>query len=95
MKLFIILYGLVKITSGCYTLESVPEKKIIEIRTVYPPVFNHTQCYNMPSGHKFALKISAYLPQLKMNLNDTVLASVLEEYFHYAYLFQEELEEEV
>jgi hypothetical protein len=94
-KLFIILYGLVKINSGCYTLESVPEKKIVEIRTVYPPEFNHTQCYNMPSGHKFALKISAYLPQINMNLNDTVLASVLEEYYHFAYLFQEELEEEV
>jgi len=49
----------------------------------------------MPSSHKFALKISTYIPQLKMNLNDTVLASVLEEYYHYAYLFQEELEEEV
>jgi len=94
-KLFIILYGLVKITSGCHTLESVPEKKIIEIRTVYPPEFNHTQCYNMPSGHKFALKISVYLPQLNMNLNDTVLASVLEEYYHYTYLFHEDLEEEV
>jgi len=82
-------------TSGCYTLESVPEKKIIEIRTVYPPGSNHTQCYNMPSGHKFALKISTYLPQLNINLDDTVLASVLEEYYHYAYLFEEELEEEV
>jgi hypothetical protein len=94
-KLFIILYGLVKMTLGCYTLESVPEKKIIEIRTVYPPEFKQPQCYNMPSGHKFAFKISAYLPQLNMNLNDTVLASVLEEYYHYAYLFQEEWEEEV
>jgi hypothetical protein len=94
-KLFIILYGLVKITSGCHTLESVPEKKIVEIRTVYPPEFNHTQCYNMPSSHKFALRISAYLPQLNMNLNDTFLASVLEEYYHYAYLFCDELEEEV
>jgi hypothetical protein len=94
-KLFIILYGLVKMTSGCYTLESVPEKKIIEIRTVYPPGSNHTQCYNMPSRHKFAFKISTYLPQLKINVNDTVLASVLEEYYHYAYLFEEELEEEV
>jgi len=82
-------------TSGCYTLESVPEKKIIEIRTVYPQESNHTQCYNMPSGHKFAFKISTYLPQLNINLNDTVLASVLEEYSHYAYLFQEELEEEI
>ncbi len=94
-KLLLILYGLVKMTSGCYTLESEPEKKIIEIRTVYPQGSNHTQCYNMPSGHKFAFKISAYLPQLNMNLNDTVMASVLEEYSHYAYLFKEELEEEV
>ena len=94
-KLFLILYGLVKITSGCHTLESVPEKKIIEIRTVYPPESNHTQCYNMPSGHKFALRISAELPQLNMVLNNTVVASVLEEYYHYAYLYCDELEEEV
>jgi hypothetical protein len=94
-KLFIILYGLVKITSGSHTLESVPEKKIIEIRTVYPPEFNHTQCYNMPSSHQFTFKISMYLPQLNINLNDTVLAAVLEEYYHYAYLFHDELEEEV
>jgi hypothetical protein len=94
-KLLIILYGLVKMTSGCHTLESVPEKKIIEIRTVYPPESNHTQCDNMPSGHKFALKISTELPQLNMVLNNTVVASVLEEYYHYAYLFRDELEEEV
>jgi len=81
MKLFIILYGLVKMTSGCCTLESVQEKKIIEIRTVYPPESNHTQCYNMPSGHKFALKISTELPQLNMVLNNTVVDSVLEEYY--------------
>jgi hypothetical protein len=95
-KLLIILYGLVKITSGCHTLESVPEKKkIIEIRTVYPPELNHTQCYNMPSGHKFALRISAEIPQLNMVLNNTVVASVLEEYYHYAYLYRDELKEEV
>jgi hypothetical protein len=94
-QLFLILYGLIKITSGCHTLESVPEKKIVEIRTVYEPNFNQTQCYNMPSGHKFALKISTVPPQIKMNLNDTVLLSVLEEYHHYAYLFHKELQEEV
>jgi hypothetical protein len=82
-------------TSGCHTLESVPEKKIIEIRTVYPPESNHTQCYNMPSGHKFTLKISTELPQLNMVLNNTVVASVLEEYYHYAYLYQDELKEEI
>jgi hypothetical protein len=95
MKLFIILYGLVKMTSGCHTLESVPEKKIIELRTVYPPESNHTQCYNMPSSHKFALKISTELPQLNMVLNNTVVASMLEEYYHYAYLYQDELKEEI
>jgi len=94
-KLFLILCGLVKITSSCYTLESVPEKKIVEIRTVYAPEFNHTQCYNMPSGHQFALKVSAFPPRVKMNLNDTVLLSVLERYHHYAYLFHKELEEKV
>ncbi|MFN9941750.1 MAG: hypothetical protein ACK56I_19965, partial [bacterium] len=62
-QLFLILYGLIKITSGCHTLESVPEKKIVEIQTVYAPDFNQTQCYNMPSGHQFALKISAFPPR--------------------------------
>jgi hypothetical protein len=94
-KLFLILYGLIKITSGCYTLESVPEKKTVEIRTVYTPDFNQTQCYNMPSGHQFALQISAFPPRINMNLNDTVLLSVLEKYHHYAYLFHKELEEEI
>jgi hypothetical protein len=94
-KFFIILCGLVKITSGCYTLESVPEKKTIEIRTVYASEFNQTQCYNMPSSHQFALTISAFPPEINMNLNDTVLLSVLEKYHHYAYLFHKELEEEI
>jgi len=49
----------------------------------------------MPSSHQFALKISAFPPRIKMNLNDTVLLSVLERYHHYAYLFHKELEEEV
>jgi hypothetical protein len=94
-KLLLILYGLVKITSGCYTLESVPEKQTVEIRTVYAPEFNQTQCYNMPSGHQFAFRISAFPPRINMNLTDTVLLSVLEKYHHYAYLFHKELEEEV
>ena len=49
----------------------------------------------MPSGHQFALQISAFPPRINMNLNDTVLLSVLEKYHHYAYLFHKELEEEV
>jgi hypothetical protein len=82
-------------TSGCRTLESVPEKKVIEIRTVYPPELNHTQCNNMPSGHKFALRISAEILRLNLRLNHTVVASVLEEYYHYVYLYQDVLKEEI
>ncbi len=82
-------------TAGCYSLASEPEHKIREIRTVYPPGSNHTQCYNMPSGHKFALKISTELPKLNMVMNTTVVASVLKEHFHYMYLYKEFIVEKI
>jgi len=94
-KFLIIFYGLIKITSGCHSLESEPENKIKEIRTIYPPGSNHTQCYNMPSGHRFALKISTELPKLNMVMNTPVVASVLEEHFHYMYLYEEFIEEKI
>jgi hypothetical protein len=89
----LLLCGLAKITSACHTLESVPEKTIVEIRTVYPAGSKHQQCYNMPSKHKLAFQISTYLPQQNMSLNEAALASILEEYSHYAHLFKEELKE--
>jgi hypothetical protein len=49
----------------------------------------------MPSGHKFALKISTEIPHLNMILNHTVVASVLEEYYHYTYLYEDTLKEEI
>jgi hypothetical protein len=82
-KFLIVIYSLIKMTSGCYPLESEPEKKIKEIRTIYPPGSNHTQCYDMPSGHRFAFKISTELPKLNMVMNTKVVASVLEEHYHY------------
>jgi hypothetical protein len=82
-------------TAGCYSLESEPENKIREIRTAYPPGSNHTQCYNMPSGHKFALKISTELQKLNMVLNTTMVTSVLEEHFHYVYLYEEFIVEKI
>jgi hypothetical protein len=94
-KFLIIFYGLIKMTTGCYSLASEPERKIREIRTVYPPGSNHTQCYNMPSGHKFSLKISTELPKLNMIMNTTVVASVLEEHFHYVYLYEEFIVEKI
>jgi hypothetical protein len=94
-KFIVILYGLIKITSGCHSLESEPENKIKEIRTVYPPGSNHTQCYNMPSGHRFALKISTELPKLNMVMNTKMVASMLEEHFHYMYLYEEFIVEKI
>jgi hypothetical protein len=88
-KLLVILYSLIKLTSGCHPLESEPENKIKEIRTIYPPGSNHTQCYNMPSGHRFAFKISTELPKLNMVTNTKVVASMLEEHYHYMYLYEE------
>jgi hypothetical protein len=94
-KFIVILYSLTKITSGCHSLESEPEHKIKEIRSVYPPGSNHTQCDNMPSGHRFALKISTELPKLNMVMNTKVVASVLEEHFHYVYLYKEFIVEKI
>ena len=86
MKLLVIFYGLIKMTAGCHSLESEPENNKKEIRTIYPPGSNHTQCYNMPSGHRFAFKISTELPCLNMVMSTKVVASVLEEHYHYMYL---------
>jgi hypothetical protein len=82
-------------TTGCHALESEPENNPKEIRTIYPSRSNYTQCYNMPSGHKFALKISAELPKLNMVISNKFVASVLEENYHYMYLYEEFLVEKI
>ncbi len=82
-------------TAGCHSLELEPENNKKEIRTIYPPGSNHTQCYNMPSGHRFAFKISTELPHLNMVMNTKVVASVLEEHYHYMYLYEEFLTEKI
>jgi hypothetical protein len=94
-KFLVILYGLIKMTSGCHSLASEPENKINEIRTVYPPGSNHTHCYNMPSGHRFPHKITTELPKLNMVMNTKVVASVLEEHYHYVYLYEEFIVEKI
>jgi hypothetical protein len=43
----------------------------------------------MPSGHRFTFKISTELPKLNMVMNTKVVASVLEEHYHYMYLYEE------
>jgi hypothetical protein len=93
-KLLIFL-GLIKMTTGCHALESEPEKVKEVIHTIYPPGSNHTQCFNIPSGHRFAFKIRAELPHLNMVMNTKLVASVLEEHYHYMHLYEDFLTEKI
>jgi hypothetical protein len=94
-KLFLILYGLIKMTTGCHALESEPEENKEVIRTIYPPGSNYTQCFNIPSGHRFAFKIHTELPHLKMVMNTKLVASILEEHYHYMHLYEDFLTEKI
>jgi hypothetical protein len=58
-KLFVIFHGLIKMTMGCHSLESEPEVNKEIIRTIYPPDSNYTQCFNIPSGHRFETNTDA------------------------------------
>jgi hypothetical protein len=94
-KLFVIFYGLIKMTTGCHPLESEPEENKEIIRTIYPPDSNYTQCFNIPSGHRFAFKIQAEIPHLNMIMNTKLVASVLEEHYHYMHLYEDFLTEKI
>jgi hypothetical protein len=94
-KLFVLIYGLIKMTSGCHTLESEPGETKVVIRTIYPPGSNHTQCFNIPSGHRFAFKIQTELPHLNMEMDTKLLASILEEHYHYMYLYEDFLTQKI
>jgi hypothetical protein len=94
-KLFVLLYGFIKMTTGCHTLESEPEENKEVIRTIYPPGSNYTQCFNIPSGHRFAFKIHAELPHLNMVMNTKLVASILEEHYHYMHLYEDFLTEKI
>jgi hypothetical protein len=95
MKLFVIFYGLIKMTTGCHPLESEPEENKEIIRTIYPPDSNYTQCFNIPSGHRFAFKIQAEIPHLNMVMNTKLVASILEEHYHYMHLYEDFLTEKI
>jgi hypothetical protein len=95
MKLFVVIYYLIKMTSGCHALESEPEEAKEVIRTIYPPGSNYTQCFNIPSGHRFAFKIQAELPHLNMEMNTKLVASILEEHYHYMYLYEDFLTQKI
>jgi len=74
---FFIFYGLIKMTTGCHPLESEPENNKEIIRKIYPPNSNYTQCFNIPSGHRFAFKIQAEIPHFNVVMNTKLVASIL------------------
>jgi hypothetical protein len=94
-KLFVLIYGLLKMTTECHALESEPEQTNKIIRTIYPADSNYTQCFNIPSRHRFAFKIQQELPHLNMEINTKLVASVLEEHYHYMGLYEDFLTQKI
>jgi hypothetical protein len=94
-KLFVLIYGLLKMTTECHALGSEPENTNKPIRTIYPEKSNYTQCFNILSGHWFAFKINQQLPHLNMEINTKLIASVLEEHFHYMNLYEDFLNQKI
>ncbi len=82
-------------TKECHALEWVPEKTNKIIHTIYPADSNYTQCFNIPSGHRFAFKIQQELPHLNMEINTKLVASVLEEHYHYMGLYEDFLNQKI
>jgi len=86
-KLVLILYSLLKMTTECCALDSEPETTNREIRSIFTDKSNYTQCYNIPSGHRFALKIHQPLCQINLRFTYKFMASIIEEHFHYMDLY--------
>jgi len=56
---------------------------------------NYTQCFNIPSGHRFAFKINQQLPHLNLRITNKLVASVIEEHFHYLDLYADFLNQKI
>ncbi len=76
-------------TMGYHPLESEPEENKEVLRTIYLPNSNYTQCFNIPSGHQLAFKIQAEIPHLNMVMETKLVASVLEDHYHYMHLYED------
>ncbi len=87
MKFIIIFYGLLKMTTGCHALVSEPEHTTKPIKTIFTEKSNYTQCFNIPSGHRFTFKINQSLPHLNLRITNKLVASKIEEQFHYMDLY--------
>jgi hypothetical protein len=74
-------------TTECYALDSEPDSTNRTIKTIFTEQSNYTQCFNIPSGHHFPLKIQQPLPHLNIRFTNKFMASILEEHFHYRDLY--------
>jgi hypothetical protein len=82
-KILILFYSH-KMTTGCHTLASEPENTNTTIKSIFTNNSNYTQCFNIPSGHRFAFKIHQPLKQLNLTISNKFMASIIEEHFYYA-----------
>ncbi len=82
-------------TTECHALGSDPENTNKPIRTIFTEKSNYTQCFIIPSGHRFAFKINQSLPHLNLRITNKLMASVIEEHFHYMDLYADFLNQKI
>ncbi len=70
-------------TAECHALDSESEPTNKPIKTIFTERLNYTQCFNIPSGYWFAFKINQSLPHINLRITNKVMASIIEEHFHY------------
>jgi hypothetical protein len=57
------------------------------IKTIFTEKSNYTQCFNIPSGHWFAFKINQSLSRINLRITNKLMATIIEEHFHYMDLY--------
>jgi hypothetical protein len=82
-------------TMECHALGLDPENTNKPIKTIFTEKSNYTQCFNIPSRHRFAFKINQQLPHLNLRITNKLVASVIEEHFHYMDLYADFLNQKI
>jgi hypothetical protein len=82
-------------TTECYTLDSEPAHTNRTIKSIFTEKSNYTQCFNIPSRHRFAFKIHQPIPHLNLRITNKFMASILEEHFHYMDLYANFLNQKI
>jgi hypothetical protein len=82
-------------TTECHALRSEPETTNKPIKTIFSERSNYTQCFNIPSGHRFAFKINQSLPHINLRITNKLVALIFEEHFHYMDLYADFLNHKI